>query len=118
MGIYIYIFLQIFVALIKNYKTMNINFLELLLAALSSLVVGFIWYNPKVFGSIWMKETGITPEDGKGLNRVAIFAMSNFYAFLISFLLLNVSHSPIRCITWLYDRFIFRFTCYWNESTL
>ena len=66
---------------------MNINFLALLLAALSSLVVGFIWYNPKVFGNIWMKETGITQEDGKGKNMIAIFAMSIFYAFLISFLL-------------------------------
>ena len=66
---------------------MNINFLALLLASLSSLVVGFIWYNPKVFGSIWMKETGITPESGKGKNMIAIFAMSIFYAFLISFLL-------------------------------
>jgi len=66
---------------------MNINFLALLLAALSSLVVGFIWYNPKVFGSIWMRETGITPESGKGMNMVAVFGMSIFYAFLISFLL-------------------------------
>lgn len=66
---------------------MNINFLALLLAALSSLVVGFIWYNPKVFGGIWMRETGITQEDGKGKNMIAIFAMSIFYAFLISFLL-------------------------------
>ena len=39
---------------------MNINFLALLLAALSTLVVGFIWYNPKVFGNIWMKEAGLT----------------------------------------------------------
>ena len=66
---------------------MNINFLALLLAALSSLVVGFIWYNPKVFGGIWMRETGITQESGKGKNMIAIFAMSIFYAFLISFLL-------------------------------
>jgi hypothetical protein len=66
---------------------MNINFLALLLAALSTLVVGFIWYNPKVFGTIWMKETGITPEDGKGMNMIKIFGLSIVYAFLISFVL-------------------------------
>ena len=43
---------------------MEINFLAILLAALSTLVVGFIWYNPKVFGTIWMKETGVNPENG------------------------------------------------------
>jgi len=66
---------------------MDINFLALLLAALSSLVVGFIWYNPKVFGSIWMREAGISHEDGKGSNMVLIFGMSIFYAFLIAFIL-------------------------------
>ncbi len=66
---------------------MNINFLALLLASLSSLVIGFIWYNPKVFGNIWMKEAGMTEEKMKGSNMIVIFAMSVFYAFLISFLL-------------------------------
>lgn len=66
---------------------MNINFLALLLASLSSLVIGFIWYNPKVLGNIWMKEAGMTEEKMKGSNMIVIFAMSVFYAFLISFLL-------------------------------
>jgi hypothetical protein len=63
---------------------MEINFLALLLAALSTLVVGFIWYNPKVFGTIWMKESGMTEEKMKGANMALIFGMSFFYAFLIS----------------------------------
>lgn len=66
---------------------MNINFLALLLAALSTLVVGFIWYNPKVFGTIWMRESGMTEEKMKGSNMIAIFGMSFVYAFLISFLM-------------------------------
>lgn len=66
---------------------MNINFLALLLASLSTLVVGFIWYNPKVFGAIWMKETGLTEENMKGANMIKIFGLSIFYAFLISFVL-------------------------------
>ena len=66
---------------------MNINFLALLLAALSTLVVGFIWYNPKVFGNIWMKEAGLKQEDMKGANMIKIFGLSIVYAFLISFML-------------------------------
>lgn len=72
---------------------MNVNFLALLLAALSTLVIGFIWYNPKVFGNIWMKEAGITHEDGKDFNMIKIFGLSVVYAFLISFVLqMNVIH--------------------------
>ena len=61
--------------------------LHCLVAALSTLVVGFIWYNPKVFGSIWMRETGMTEENAKGANMVLVFGMTIFYSFLISFIL-------------------------------
>jgi len=66
---------------------MEINFLALLLAALSTLVVGFIWYNPKVFGGIWMRESGMTEEKMKGANMMMIFGLSVVYAFFISFIL-------------------------------
>lgn len=66
---------------------MNFNFLALLLAAFSTLIVGFIWYNPKVFGTIWMRESGVTEETMKGSNMIAIFAMSLLYAFFIAFTL-------------------------------
>jgi hypothetical protein len=60
------------------------NIYAYLVAALSTLVVGFIWYNPKVFGTIWMRESGMTEEKMKGSNMAFIFGMSFFYAFLIS----------------------------------
>lgn len=66
---------------------MEINFLALLGAALSTLVVGFVWYNPKVFGTIWMNETGMTEEKAKGANMVMIFGMAIVYAFFIAFIL-------------------------------
>lgn len=70
---------------------MEINFLALLLAALSTLVVGFIWYNPKVFGTIWMKETGINPEEGEKPNMILIFGVSVLYAFFIAFILQTIT---------------------------
>lgn len=66
---------------------MDINFLSLLVAALSTLVVGFIWYNPKVFGTIWMKESGLTEEKMKGSNMALTLGVSFIYAFLIAFVL-------------------------------
>ncbi|RZJ66400.1 MAG: DUF1761 domain-containing protein [Flavobacterium sp.] len=66
---------------------MEINFLALLVAALSSLVTGFIWYNPKVFGTAWMKETGIVMDENKKPNMVKIFGMTIVYAFFIAFVL-------------------------------
>jgi hypothetical protein len=33
----------------------SVNYLAVLLAALSSMVVGAAWYSPKIFGNTWMK---------------------------------------------------------------
>ena len=51
---------------------MEINFLAVLVAALSSFVVGFVWYNPKVFGTIWMNEIGMTEEKAKQAARESV----------------------------------------------
>jgi hypothetical protein len=37
----------------------QINYLAVLLAAVSSMVVGSLWYLPQVFGKPWMKMTGV-----------------------------------------------------------
>ena len=66
---------------------MEINFLALIVAALSTLVVGCIWYNPKVFGNIWMRESGLTEEKMKGANMPVIFLLAIFFAFLIAMVL-------------------------------
>jgi Protein of unknown function (DUF1761) len=70
---------------------MEINWLALLAASLSSLVVGFIWYNPKVFGNIWMKEAGINFDPAENFNMVKIFGLSIIYAFFISMFLMSVT---------------------------
>ena len=69
---------------------MEFNIFAILVAAFSTLVVGFIWYNPKVFGNIWMRESGTTEEKMKGANMALIFGLSLFYAFLISFMLNSI----------------------------
>src|SRR6476620_10806140 len=61
--------------------------LHCLVAAFATLVVGFIWYNPKVFGGIWMRETGITPDAEKSPNMALMLIMSFIYAFFIAFIL-------------------------------
>ena len=41
----------------------EINYIAVILATLSSMVVGSIWYAEKVFGARWMKLSGMTRED-------------------------------------------------------
>lgn len=63
---------------------MEINFLSITLAALSALVIGFIWYNPKVFGSAWMQAADMTEEKIKSGNMIKIFILAFVFAFLLA----------------------------------
>ncbi|MDR6966413.1 putative membrane protein YqjE [Flavobacterium arsenatis] len=66
---------------------MEPNFLAILVAALSSFVVGFIWYNPKVFGTIWMREIGMTEEKARQSNMVKVFGLTFVFAFMLAFMM-------------------------------
>jgi hypothetical protein len=64
---------------------MEINILAILTAAVSALVVGFIWYNPKVFGNAWMQAADMTEEKIKSGNMGKIFGLALVFAFLLAF---------------------------------
>ena len=67
------------------------NFLAIILAALIPMIMGFIYYHPKVFGKAWMDSLGLTEEDLKKGNMAVIFGVSLLMSFLLSmFLLVNV----------------------------
>ena len=65
---------------------MNINWLSVLLAAISAFLIGGIWYGP-LFGKLWMTEFGYTEEDLKKRNVAKTFGLSLLLAFLAAFIL-------------------------------
>ncbi|WP_264536413.1 DUF1761 domain-containing protein [Flavobacterium sp. N1736] len=70
---------------------MEINFIALLVAAVVSLVVGFIWYNPKVFGTIWMKENNFTQEELRTGNMLKIFGLTYVFSVMITMTLMSLT---------------------------
>lgn len=64
---------------------LQFNFLAILVAAFVPLIIGFIWYNPKVAGTAWMKASGMTEDKMKGSNVAMIFVFTIILSFLISF---------------------------------
>ena len=66
---------------------MEINFLAVIVAGLSTMVIGSVWYNEKVFGAAWMRETGMTKEKAKGANLLKIFGLSILFAIMIAFVM-------------------------------
>lgn len=70
---------------------MEINFVALLLAAVVTLVTGFIWYNPKVFGTIWMRENNLTQEDLRKGNMIKIFGFTYLFSLMITMTLMSLT---------------------------
>jgi hypothetical protein len=59
-------------------------FLHAFVAALITLLVGFIWYNPKVFGTAWMHSIGKTEEELKGANMPLTFGLTFLFSFMLA----------------------------------
>lgn len=63
----------------------QINYLAVFVAALSSFVIGFLWYSPLTFGNVWMREAGLSEEKVKQANMIKIFGLSFLLALVICF---------------------------------
>src|SRR3989344_4713354 len=60
-------------------QPVQINLMAVVLAAIASMVLGFVWYGP-LFGKQWMKLSGMTQKDmetakKKGMEKMHAIAM-------------------------------------------
>ena len=44
----------------------SVNYLAVVVAAVASMIIGAIWYSPRVFGRMWMRLTGKTMDQMAG----------------------------------------------------
>ena len=65
----------------------NLNWLAILVAAVSAFVLGGLWYSPLMFVKRWMKETGITEEKTKQTNMIKVFGFAFLLSLIASFFL-------------------------------
>jgi len=65
----------------------SINYLAVVVGGLVPMVMGFIWYHPKLFGTVWMNSLGFKEEDLQGGNMAVIFGVSYLMSALIAYLL-------------------------------
>jgi hypothetical protein len=65
----------------------NLNWLAIIVAAISAFMLGGLWYSPLLFAKRWMKETGITEESAKNANMLKIFGLAFILSLIASFFL-------------------------------
>jgi len=55
----------------KSFMHMHsLNWLAILVAAISTMVVGFLWYSPLLFANAWIREMGYDPNDKARMNEM------------------------------------------------
>jgi hypothetical protein len=64
----------------------DINYLAVILATLSSMIVGSIWYTPRVFGNYWMRTSGVTPS-GNSRDAVRPILLTLIVSFVTAWVL-------------------------------
>jgi hypothetical protein len=81
----------------------HINWLAILLAFVSSMVIGFVWYMPAVLGRRWMQAIGKTEEDLKKIDGGARIWIPMMVAAALTSILLAVLigklgvHGSVAC---------------------
>ena len=68
----------------------HLNWLAILLAFVSSMVIGFVWYMPAVLGRRWMEAIGKTEEDLKKIDGGAGIWIPMMVAAALTSILLAV----------------------------
>jgi hypothetical protein len=63
---------------------LTINFPVLALAALIPLVIGSIWYHKSVFGSAWIKVSGVSEDQTKSAHMWVTFLLTYVFSFFIA----------------------------------
>ncbi len=89
----------------------QINYLAVLLAAISSMVVGSIWYMPAVFGDTWAKLAKIKLKD-MGANPAKAYGLTFIASLLTAFVLAHMTYIAHTFYTnsFLYDAVL---TAFW-----
>jgi hypothetical protein len=83
------------------------NWLAQVLAAASTLLIGFLWYHPKTFGTAWMAGVGMTEEKMAAANPLKTYGLAVVMAFLISIFVASVGASHVEEVLPAWQHFAF-----------
>jgi hypothetical protein len=78
----------------------SINYLAVLAAAVSTFVLGGLWYSPLLFGKAWMRANSFTDADLQTFSKARMFGWSFFFALVMALNLAMFLAGPTTNVTW------------------
>lgn len=65
----------------------DLNYLAILASAITSFMIGGLWYSPALFSKIWQRETHLSDDNIKSANMPRIFSLAFLASLVIAFCL-------------------------------
>jgi membrane-associated HD superfamily phosphohydrolase len=81
-------------------QTEHVNWLAVVAAALSTFVLGGLWYSPALFGRAWMAEANLSQEQLRNGKMAKIFVSSFVFSLLMSANLAMFLAEPKTTASW------------------
>ena len=78
----------------------TINYFAVLAAALSTFVLGGLWYSPLLFGKVWMRANNFSDADLQTFSKARMFGWSFFLALIMALNLAMFLAAPNTNLTW------------------
>ncbi len=78
----------------------QINYFAVLAAAVSTFVIGGLWWSPLLFQKAWMRANGFTEENLEEGNMVKIFGVSFVLTVVMAFNLAMFLAGPDTTVAW------------------
>ena len=85
---------------VKDMDFSTINYLAVLVAALSTFILGGLWYSPLLFGRAWMRANNFTDADLQTFSKARMFGWSFVFSVVMSLNLAMFLAGPTTKVTW------------------
>ncbi|HYJ86001.1 MAG TPA: DUF1761 domain-containing protein [Pyrinomonadaceae bacterium] len=78
----------------------NINYLAVIVAALSIFILGGLWYSPMLFGKAWMRANNFSEADLQTFSKARMFGWSFVFSLVMALNLAMFLAGPTTDLTW------------------
>ena len=78
----------------------TINYFAVLVAALSTFILGGLWYSPMLFGKAWMRLNNFTDADLQTFSKARMFGSSFVFSLVMALNLAMFLAGPTTDVIW------------------
>ena len=79
----------------------EVSIWPILICGIAAVAISYIWYHPKLFGTYWLKASGITPEAAeRGKKRMPFLILGGFLSAMLVAWVLNFVGIALGIFDW------------------